>query len=98
MKNFILLLFIWSPCSFARFPDDIQTDKQLHFLASYAIDATVVQMFPKGTPYRLLKASAISLAIGVLKEATDKEFSKSDLAADAAGIGTYMLIHYTFEF
>lgn len=90
-KLFVLLLAL---PAYAE-PD---LDKQLHFSVSYSINTTLLMAMPKYTEYRLLKAAALTTAVGVAKEASDSEFSREDLLADVLGVVTSSAFAIVFEF
>lgn len=65
------------------------TDKALHFTCSLVVSATTYNVFKKNTDMSevaaRVSAFAATLAIGAVKEWTDKDFDFGDLSADAAG-------------
>ncbi len=73
-------------------------DKQLHFLASWSINSTILATMPKRTKYKHIKAAAVTATMGVAKELTDPKFSNADLAADGLGILTSSALTMVFEF
>ena len=64
------------------------TDKQLHFSASATLGFSARRVFQQ-EPW---KAVGVSIMPGVLKELTDRQFSRKDLTADFAGalFGVYV--------
>lgn len=98
MLKYALVFFVTCP-AFAserlRFED---RDKQVHFLASYSLNTTLLAALPNETKYEKLKAAGVTVAVGVAKEFLDPEFSGADLAADGIGILVSTLFAYTFDF
>ena len=76
---------------------DIEPDKKLHFVTSYAIDATLTHVLRK-TKHPLLYANCLTLLAGVAKEYTDKKFDNGDMVANGLGVLTYSIVHITLEF
>ena len=76
------------------------TDKQLHMLASYAIAYTATDAFRR-MKYSKWKSiaygSLVAIAVGTLKELTDKKFSSNDLLADGIGVGVSAGVNITFD-
>ena len=96
----LLVLFSTAFCFSARAEtlDFRDSDKQLHLIASYAMNTTFLVVVPKTLPHRRLLAAGASLAVGVAKELTDPVFSNADLAADAIGIAMSTVFSFTFDF
>lgn len=73
-------------------------DKEAHFFASYGIALSVSQAAFYRVERPELVGFGVSLAVGLLKEMTDKEFSGGDLAADFLGAATGAFFHYSIRF
>ena len=100
MKRLIVLLILLFtiPIHAQSIQSTFSEKQELHFLASYALDATFSQMLPKEYPYRLLASAFMTFNLGVLKELSDTKFSTNDLVSNSCGIATYTLISYTLDF
>lgn len=74
-------------------------DKTLHFTASYALTTTSYQVYKK-TKWKHPKtmAAITSLAIGCLKEATDREWDGGDMRANVAGVVAGAMFNVVLEF
>jgi hypothetical protein len=94
MKLLMSLLILCSTSAKAQ-----EQDKQLHFLASYSLNSTLLLSMRKHTPYRHLKAITATLAVGLAKEATDfTGFSKQDMGANALGVLASSICTFVVEF
>lgn len=99
-KYFLVLILILPfalPANAYRF-DASDKDKQLHFLASYAINTTILAASPKDLANRRLKAAAITAGVGLVKELADSQFSRGDFVADYLGILVSTGVSIVFEF
>ncbi len=77
------------------------TDKQLHALASYGLTYTTIDAFRRANfskTQSYMYGSLLTLAIGALKEATDKTgFSTNDMLANSVGVILGIGINFTFD-
>ncbi len=96
-KFLLILLLLFGHKAPAQVQSEFTENQELHFFASYALNATVVQMLPK-SKHRLLYSTLISVSLGALKEMADTKFDKDDMEADVVGAGTYAFVHYAFRF
>ncbi len=94
MIRIILIFLFFSEIAHA----EPEADEQVHFIAAYAVTATLVQAMPRSYKYRLITASAITILAGAIKELTDAEVDNRDLIANGLGVLTYTGIHWTFNF
>ncbi len=73
--------------------DSLSQDEQLHALASYSINTTLLLAGSSR-----MNAAGGTLTLGLLKEALDPKFSTRDLAADVVGIVLSTVCSFVIEF
>lgn len=73
-------------------------DKEAHFLATYGLTLSVAELAEGKFDHPELIGFGAGLAVGVLKELCDSEFSVGDLNADLLGAITGALFHYSVRF
>lgn len=70
----------------------VPQDKQVHFLASYSLNATLVHAMPK----HKIWAAGLTLGAGLAKECADEHFDNGDMLADILGVVTSSLFTWSF--
>ncbi len=105
MKHFFLTIFtliVWNS-AFAA-PEDIQTDKQLHFGVSMGLSAMTYQTMDTygfSKTKSTLGSLGVALTAGLAKEISDAQdpnnrFDKNDMAYNLLGAVTGTFLHWTF--
>ncbi len=78
------LLFL---CLISFQAEAIEQDKALHAVGSYALANTTEQILRVNkVKYPMLKAAALTLSAGYLKEKLDPVYDKDDMSANAVGV------------
>jgi uncharacterized protein YfiM (DUF2279 family) len=105
MKHLFLSLFVIFAFHFSyAAPEDVETDKQLHFGVSMGISAATYQTMDAygfSKTKSTLGSLGVALTAGLAKEISDSQqpdnrFDKNDMAYNLMGAITGTFLHWTF--
>lgn len=102
MKTLLLFVLLFTSTAKAESLDFRDEDKKKHFAACLAITTSSYYVyhyqFKASKGKSLLLSVATAMAIGLIKEATDPQFSVADMQANAVGAAAGIIIPLTFDF
>lgn len=105
MKHLFTTTLIICACSLAQAaPEDVETDKQLHFGVSMGLSAMTYQTmdaYGYSKTKSTLGSLGVALTAGLAKEISDSQqpnnrFDKNDMAYNLMGAMTGTFLHWTF--
>lgn len=100
-KLLCLIMILASTNSFAQEEKLSDSDKQMHMMASYAINYTAYTYFRSqkiSKTRSMIYSSLLTIAVGAAKEATDETWSQKDFQADLIGTGVSLGTLIVIEF